>query len=169
MYTGVDVRRVLGWLRVRLLARKRVEMLGRSGGLSSGPILTGLSRTVNSFHIQLLSSTELSSHLARPAYCHAWPGFTYLGSASIGDFFSWSPQWLSRKGPRQEYDWLLPNGGYVGIEIKYWVVCFHQPPSLECVYEWMNKKRKAKYTGTAFFHAQILSVPRVYTGTVYRY
>jgi hypothetical protein len=32
--------------RVRLLVRERIEVLGRAGGLSSGPILTGLSRTI---------------------------------------------------------------------------------------------------------------------------
>ncbi len=33
--------------RVRLLVRERVEVLGRAGGLPSGPILSGLSRTLN--------------------------------------------------------------------------------------------------------------------------
>ncbi len=45
VYTDVGVRRVLGWLRLWLLAREKVEELGRAGGLPSGPILTGLSRT----------------------------------------------------------------------------------------------------------------------------
>ncbi len=40
MYTGVGVWRELGWHCVRLLARERVEVLGRAGGLPSVPILT---------------------------------------------------------------------------------------------------------------------------------
>ncbi len=46
MYTGVGVRRVLGQLRVRLLVLKRGRSVELAGGLPSGPILSGLSRTI---------------------------------------------------------------------------------------------------------------------------
>ncbi len=58
VYTGVGVRRVLGWLRVWQLAWERTEVLGSAEGLASGPILTGLSRTgliKSKNHLTLLS------------------------------------------------------------------------------------------------------------------
>ncbi len=52
-HTGVGVQRVLGQLSVGLLVLERAGVLGRAGDLSSGPILSGLSRTPISFFYKI--------------------------------------------------------------------------------------------------------------------
>ena len=52
-HTGVGVQRVLGQLSMGLLVLERAGVLGGAGDLSSGPILSGMSRTPISFFYKI--------------------------------------------------------------------------------------------------------------------